>query len=134
MAVVFAAGKTSGAGFAPLAGTSPRYVGSVPASDCAGLTELPASARAVVDEDRFGGLTAFDTRREVYGAGRRAILTHSPELHDKQARGFTGTTLAKAGRKLDELAATLPRGKTRRPRPKVEAEIGTILHAARPRP
>ena len=71
----------------------------MPASDCASLTALPATARAVVDEDRFGELTAYDTRREVYGAGRRAILTHSPELHDKQARGFTGTTLAKAGRK-----------------------------------
>ena len=103
---------------------------AVPAFDCAGLTALPASVRAVVDEDRFGELTAFDTRREVYGAGRRAILTHSPELHDKQARGFTGTTLAKAGRKLDELVATLARGKTRRPRQKVEAEIAGILHDA----
>jgi hypothetical protein len=52
----------------------------VPASDCADLTGLPAGARAVVDEDRFGELTARDTRREVYGAGRRAILTHSPGL------------------------------------------------------
>jgi len=130
MTVVFDAGQNSGANFAHLAGTDLRYVGSVPASACAGLTKLPASARAVVDEDRFGGLTAFDTRREVYGAGRRAILTHSPELHEKQARGFAGTTLAKAGRKLDELAATLARGKTRRPRHKVEAEIGKILHDA----
>src|SRR6266571_5506382 len=91
MTVVFDAGQNSAANFAYLAGTRLRYVGSVPASDCAGLTALPASARAVVDEDRFGGLTAHDTRREVYGAGRRAILTHSPELHEKQARGFTGT-------------------------------------------
>jgi hypothetical protein len=55
-------------------------------------------------------------------------LTHSPELHEHQSRGFDGTTLAKAGRKLDELAATLARGKTRRPRAKVEAEIGKITH------
>ena len=41
----------------------------MPASDCASLTALPATARAVVDEDRFGELTAYDTRREVYGAG-----------------------------------------------------------------
>ena len=53
-------------------------------------------------------------------------MTHSPELHDSQARGFDGTTLAKAGRKLDELAATLARGKTRRARDKVEAEIEAI--------
>ena len=79
-----------------------------------------------MDKERFGGLTAFDTRREVYGAQRRAILTHSPELHESQARGFDGTTLAKAGRKLDELAATLARGKTRRSKDKVQAEIEEI--------
>ena len=98
----------------------------MPASDCADLTALPASVRSVVDEDRFGGLTAYDTRREAYGAQRRAILTRSPELHAAQARGFDGTTLAKAGKKLDELAATLARGKTRRGRDKVEAEIEKI--------
>ena len=79
-----------------------------------------------MDKDRFGGLTALDTRRVAYGAERRAILTHSPELHESQARGFTGTTLAKAGKKLDELAATLARGKTRRSKDKVEAEISKI--------
>jgi len=126
MTVVFDAGQNSEDNFAHLAGTSLRYVGSVPASSCPDLTSLPASARAVVDQDRFGALTAFDTRRVVYGAERRAILTHSPELHESQARGFDGTTLAKAGRKLDELAATLARGKTRRPRGKVEAEIEAI--------
>jgi transposase len=126
MTVVFGAGQNSEDNFAHLAGTSLRYVGSVPASNCPDLTSLPASARAVVDQDRFGALTAFDTRRVVYGAERRAVLTHSPELHESQARGFDGTTLAKAGRKLDELAATLARGKTRRPRGKVEAEIEAI--------
>jgi transposase len=80
-----------------------------------------------VDRDRFGALTAYDTRREVYGEERRAILTHSPELHAAQAAGFDGTTLAKAGKKLDELAATLARGKTRRSRAKVEAEITAII-------
>ena len=68
-----------------------------------------------MDKERFGGLTAYDTRRAVYGTQRRAILTHSPELRDSQARGFDGTTLAKAGKKLGELAATLARGRTRRP-------------------
>ena len=82
--------------------------------------------RTIVDTDRFGGLTAYDTRRAVYGAERRVVLTHSPELRDSQARGFDGTTLAKAGKKLDELAATLARGKTRRGRDKVQAEIESI--------
>src|SRR5712671_5611969 len=107
MTVVFDAGQDSEANFALLAGTNLHYVGSVPASDCRDLTALPASVRAIADRERFGGLTAFDTRRQVYGTGRRVILTHSPELHQAQARGFDGTTLAAAGKKLDELAATL---------------------------
>jgi len=124
--VVFDAGQNSTDNFRHLAGTGLHWIGSVPASDCPDLIALPASVRAVVDKDRFGGLTAYDTRRAVYGAERRAILTHSPELHDAQAAGFTGTTLAKAVKKLHELAATLARGKTRRPREKVAAEIETI--------
>jgi transposase len=126
MTVVFDAGQNSEANLAYLAGAGLHYIGSVPASDCPDLTALPATVRTIVDKDRFGGLTAHDTRRAAYGARRRAILTHSPELHESQARGFDGTTLAKAGRKLDELAAVLARGKTRRSREKVEAEIGDI--------
>ena len=126
MTVVFDAGQNSEANFAHLESTGLHWIGSVPASDCPDLTALPASARTIVDRERFGGLTACDTRREVYGAERRAILTHSPELHASQARGFDGTTLAKAGKKLGELAATLARGKTRRGRDKVEAEIESI--------
>ena len=126
MTVVFDAGQNSAANFAVLADTNLDYVGSVPASDCADLLARPATARSIVDDDRFPGLTAFDTRRVVYGTDRRTILTHSRQLHEHQARGFTGTTLAKATRQLDELSATLARGATRRPRPQVEAEIARI--------
>ena len=126
MTVVFDAGQNSDANFEHLAGTGLHYVGSVPASDCPDLTSLPASARTLADKDRFGGLTCYDTRRASYGTERRTILTHSPELHEAQARGFDGTTLAKAGSKLDDLAAALARGRTRRTRDKVEAEIRTI--------
>jgi len=126
MTVVFDAGQNSEDNFDHLAATGLHYVGSVPASDCPDLLALPASVRGIVDEDRFGKLTACDTRRVVYGTERRAILTHSPELRESQARGFDGTTLAKAGKKLDDLAATLARGKTRRSREKVEAEIAAI--------
>ena len=126
MTVVFDAGQNSEANFAHLAAAGLSWIGSVPASDCPDLLALPASVRGIVDADRFGQLTAYDTRRQAYGAGRRAVLTHSPELHQAQAAGFEGTTLAKAGKKLDELAATLARGRTRRPRDKVEAEITAI--------
>jgi transposase len=126
MTVVFDAGQNSEANFAHLAAAGLGYIGSVPASDCPDLTALPASVRSIVDKERFGGLTAYDTRRVTYGAGRRAILTHSPELRESQARGFDGTTLAKAGKKLDEMAATLARGKTRRSRERAQAAIEEI--------
>jgi transposase len=124
MTVVFDAGQNSDANFAELAGTGLHYVGSVPASDCPDLLALPASARRPVTG--YPGLTAIDTRRAVYGTDRRAILTHSPELHAAQVAGFEGTTLAKAGRALDDLAATLARGRTRRAREKVEEQIRTF--------
>jgi transposase len=126
MTVVFDAGQNSEDNFTFLASARLAYIGSAPASDCPDLTALPASERVLVDRERFGALTAYDTRRVVYGTERRAILTHSPELRAAQARGFDGATLAKAGKKLDELAATLARGKTRRSRGKVEAEITAI--------
>jgi transposase len=130
MTVVFDAGQNSEDNFAHLAATGLHYIGSVPASDCPELTALPASVRSIVDADRFGQLSAYDTHRQAYGTQRRAILTHSPQLHQAQAAGFEGTTLAKAGRKLDELAATLARGKTRRSKDKVQAEIEKITHTA----
>ena len=125
--VVFDAGQNSVVNFDHLTRSGLAFVGSVPPSDCADLLAQPADARVVVDADRFGGLTALQTRREVYGQQRRTVLTHSPTLHQAQSRGFD-QTLAKAGAKLSELADTLARGRTRRTRNKVTAAIEQILH------
>src|SRR5674476_1169425 len=95
MTVVFDAGQNSAANFATLTTANLRYVGSVPASDCADLLALPAGARTIVDTDRFGQLGAYDTRRVVYGAQRRTILTHSPELHEHQARAAVEAEITK---------------------------------------
>jgi len=124
--VVFDAGQNSVDNLAHLARSGLSFVGSVPPSDCADLLALPHDARAVVDADRFGGLTALETRREAYGQQRRTVLTHSPTLHQAQSRGFD-QTLAKAEAKLAELADTLARGKTRRGRAKVTAEIDQMV-------
>jgi transposase len=124
--VVFDAGQNSVANFEHLATTGLGYIGSVPPSDTPDLLAMPARRRAVVDPDRFAGLTALDTRRRVYDRDRRVILTHSPTLHAAQARGLD-QTLTKAGARLDDLAATLARGKTRRDTTTVTAEITKIL-------
>ena len=124
--VVFDAGQNSAGNFEHLAASDLAFVGSVPPSDCADMLALPTDARVIVDADRFGGLTALETSRIVYGRQQRTVLTHSPTLHAAQTRGFA-QTLAKAEAKLTNLAATLARGKTRRGRRKVAAEIEQIL-------
>lgn len=123
--VVFDAGQNSVANFARLDTSRLHFVGSIPPSDCADLLKRPARARRLVDEPRFRGLTALETRRTVYGQDRRVVLTHSPTLHTAQSRGFD-QTLAKADARLGDLAATLARGKTRRTPEKVQAEISAI--------
>jgi len=60
------------------------------------------------------------------GVTRRAVLTHSPTLHQAQSRGLD-QTLTKARHRLADLQARLARGNTRRDRKAVEAEITTIL-------
>jgi transposase len=123
--VVFDAGQNSTANFAHLATSDLHFVGSIPPSDCADLLKRPARARRLVDQSRFDGLTALETRRTVYGQDRRVVLTHSPTLHAAQSRGFD-QTLAKADARLGDLAATLARGRTRRAPEMVRAEISAI--------
>src|SRR5674476_140670 len=113
MTVVFDAGQNSVANFEHLTGAGLAFVGSIPPSEVADLLALPATARTLVDGDRFGALSALETLRVVYGTNRRVILTHSPTLHAAQQVGFA-QTLAKALKALSDLADTLARGKTRR--------------------
>jgi len=125
MTVVFDAGQNSVSNFTHVSDTGMAFVGSVPPSHVADLLALPASDRQIVDSERFGGLSAIETRRIVYGTERRVILTHSPTLHAAQSAGFT-QTLTKALAKLAELADTLARGKTRRTTKQVTDKIGEI--------
>ena len=123
--VVFDAGQNSAANFAHLADTGLHYVGSLPPASFPDLLTIPARRRHPVDPQKYPGLSAYDTRALVFGTDRRVILTHSANLHTKQAAGFD-QTLAKATRDLGELAATLARGKTRRQTDAVQANIDTI--------
>jgi transposase len=124
--LTFDAGQNSEPNFTRLAKLNLHFVGSVPPSDHPALLAAPASARTVVDAYADENLTALDTRATVLGTDRRVILTHSPNLHTAQQVGFT-QTLRKASTQLTELADRLARGRTRRPRSKVEANIEAIL-------
>jgi transposase len=123
--VVFDAGQNSAANFAHLAESGLHFVGSLPPSDFPDLLALPARRRSTVDVEKFPGLSACDTRAVVFGTDRRVVLTHSPTLHAAQSRSFD-QTLTKTLRALSELADTLARGKTRRNRTAVLANITAI--------
>lgn len=123
--VVFDAGQNSAANFADLRAAGIGYVTSLPPSDHADLLALPKRSRRRVDQTRLPGLSALQRRKDIYGQSTRVILTHSPTLHAGQSRGLD-QTLAKAQARLTELAERLARGKTRRDKDTVAAEIRTI--------
>jgi transposase len=125
LTVVYDAGQDSQDNQAHIEATGLHHIGSLPPSQFPELLAVPARRYKPVDAD-YPGVTAFDTRGVALGAERRLIVTHSPTLHAKQAQGFA-QTLATARRRLAELTDRLARGKTRKPRPAVEAEIAGIL-------
>jgi transposase len=125
LTVVYDAGQNSCDNHTLIEDAGIGFIGSLPPSDHPGLLAIPQTRYSPVDEDRYPGVRCVDTDVTALGVTRRAVLTHSPTLHDKQSRGFD-QTLAKARRRLTELQARLARGRTRRDRTAVEAEIAAI--------
>ncbi|MBC2637593.1 MULTISPECIES: IS1634 family transposase [unclassified Rhodococcus (in: high G+C Gram-positive bacteria)] len=125
LTVVYDAGQNSAANHAHVEESGIGFVGSLPPSDHPTLLAIGRSRYTSVDEDRYPGLRCVDTEVSALGVTRRAVLTHSPNLHAKQSRGFD-QTLAKTRRQLAELQATLAGGRTRRDKAAVQAEIDRI--------
>ena len=126
LTLVYDAGQNSRDNHAAVEESGLGFVGSLPPSEHPGLLAIPRETYVLVDDDRYPGLTCVDTEVSALGVTRRAVLTHSPTLHAAQSRGFD-QTLAKARKRLTELQSRLARGKTRRARDAVEADIAAIL-------
>jgi transposase len=125
LTLVYDAGQNSTTNHDEIEAAGIGFVGSLPPSDHPDLLAIGRTRYRAVDADRFPGLTHVDTTVTALGVTRRAVLTHSKTLHTAQSRGFD-QTLAKTQQRLSVLADKLARGKTRRPRTAVEAEIATI--------
>jgi transposase len=126
LTLVYDAGQNSEDNYTLLEGSPLSFVGSLPPSDHPDLLAIGKDTYAVIDAERFVGLSAFETTKVVFGKERRLVCCHSDGLHAKQSRGFD-QTLAKVHRQLAEVKARLARGRTRKARDKVEAEIAAIL-------
>jgi len=126
LTLVYDAGQNSEDNYELLDGAPLHFVGSLPPSDHPDLLGVTKDRYKTVDNEAFPGLVAFETTKIVFGKERRLVVCHSDGLHQKQSRGFD-QTLAKATRQLGELQARLARGKTRKAKDKVQAEIAQIL-------
>jgi transposase len=125
LTVVYDAGRNSGDNHTVVEEHGIGFVGSLPPSDHAELLAIPDRDYRAVDPDRYPGLRYVDTTVTALGVTHRAVLTRSATLAAKQSRGLD-QTLAKARRRLAELQARLARGRTRRTREQVGAEVAAI--------
>jgi len=125
LTVVYDAGQNSTDNHDVVEESGLGFVGSLPPSDHPDLLAIAKRRYRAVDADRFPGVRCVDTTVTALGVTRRAVLTHSATLHAAQSRGFD-QTLAKATRRLGDLADRLARGKTRKSRDAVLAEITAI--------
>jgi transposase len=128
LTVVYDAGQNSTDNHDVVEESGIGFVGSLPPSDHPDLLAIGKRRYRTVDADRFPGVRCVDTTVTALGVTRRAVLTHSATLHAAQSRGFD-QTLAKAMRRLGDLADRLARGKTRKTRDAVQAETAAICKA-----
>ena len=125
LTLVYDAGQDSEANQNAVASSALHFVGSLPPAQHPDLLAISRRRYLVVDEQRFPGLRAFETRVTALGGDYRVLVTHSDTLHAKQQRGFD-QTLATATGRMNGLAERLGRGRTRKDRPGIEAEIARI--------
>jgi transposase len=126
LTLVYDAGQNSEDNYEVLDDTPLSFVGSLPPSDHPELLAIAKHRYKVVDGEAFPGLVAFETEKVVFGNKRRLVVCHSDGLHEKQSRGFS-QTLAKVHRQLAAVQGRLARGRTRKPKENVEAEIAAIV-------
>ena len=125
LTIVYDAGQNSTSNHELVEQAGIGFVGSLPPSDHPDLLAIDKTRYRHVDPDLYPGLTCVDTTVTALGVTRRAVITHSPTLHAAQSRGLD-QTLAKARARLSELQARLARGRTRRDRAAVQADIEAI--------
>jgi transposase len=125
LTIVYDAGQNSSSNHELVEQTGIGFVGSLPPSDHPDLLAIPTTRYQQVDAERYPAVTCVDTQVRALGVTRRAVLTHSPTLHAAQSRGFD-QTLTKARARLTRLQARLARGRTRRDKATVQAEVDTI--------
>lgn len=86
--VVFDKGNPSKDNMISVFGAELSFVSSLVPTYYKDLLAIPRSAYFPVDSERWPGLTAYMTDREVFGRLCRIVVTYNPALWEGQVRGF----------------------------------------------
>lgn len=103
------------------------FVGSLVPSQHPELLAVPHSEFQLLAGAEFGGLLAYRTQKEVFGAPRTVVVTYNEALYLGQMQGLI-TSLRKAHQALRQLQRKLASGKGKRPTAaQVRAQVRKIL-------
>jgi transposase len=120
----FDKGNNSAEAFAQLDSSPFHFVGSLVPSQHPDLLRIPLAALRPLAGSGLEGVSAYRTRKVVFGRERTVLVTFNEALLEGQLQGIMAN-LEKARRKLDGLQATLRRHREGRVRggrrPKVES-------------
>lgn len=103
-----------------------HYVASLTTSSQRALVEEANGGMEPVALDEDEKVPAYRVRREIWGTKRTVVVLVSERLRAGQLRGIE-QHVASARKWLDELAATLQRGRQKRDRARIERDIETRL-------
>lgn len=115
LTLVFDKGNNSAENLQNLEATPYHFVGSLVPTQHADLLKIPRRRFRSLEDDGLPGVTAYRTRKEVYGARRTIIVTHNDNLFVAQTRTLL-REIGKRQTRLQELQRSLHAWRQRRDR------------------
>jgi len=122
--LVFDKGNNSAEGFEMLEGTEFHFVGSLSPTQHPDLLAIPLEQFHVLGGPRLEQVSAYRTRKEVFGVERTIVVTFNDHLYTAQLTTLT-EQISKARRQLDALQRRLNRHRSGKSKGKRPTQAGT---------
>jgi transposase len=122
--LVFDKGNNSSEGFEMLDGTEFHFVGSLSPTQHPDLLAIPLEAFHALGGARLKQVSAYRTRKEVFGVERTIVVTFNDNLYTAQLTTLT-EQIGKARRQLDALQRRLARHRNGKSKGKRPTQAGT---------
>jgi transposase len=122
--LVFDKGNNSAEGFEMLGGTEFHFVGSLSPTQHPDLLAIPLEQFHALGGPRLEQVSAYRTRKEVFGSERTIVVTFNDNLYTAQLTTLT-EQIGKARRQLDALQRRLTRHRSGKSKGKRPTRAGT---------